>query len=297
MKVGIGLKSQSYTPEAYAYEAYLKKKCVEVQLELEDDICPNNDINIFFMGFQPLWQKNPGRAKIIHEYQSLSTAPYAKLKDSVKRFINKKPSGRIFLNEIVRQELNFSDDIPYINRDMGVDSSLYQRPVKDAEFDIVYAGSIEGRIGLIFEIIRLSNLGFRFLLIGDVSAENRAVLSTYSNILLVGRVSRNELPNLYRKCKAGLNYTPDLYPFNIQTSTKTLEYLASGLLVISNRYKWSSDFFHDKQSSVIWLDDFSGKDTLYYHFEKYQAPDMSEFSWDRILNKSNFIGFLTASLR
>ena len=223
MKVGIGLKSQSYTPEAYAYEAYLKKKCVEVQLELEDDICPNNDINIFFMGFQPLWQKNPGRAKIIHEYQSLSTAPYAKLKDSVKRFINKKPSGRIFLNEIVRQELNFSDDIPYINRDMGVDSSLYQRPVKDAEFDIVYAGSIEGRIGLIFEIIRLSNLGFRFLLIGDVSAENRAVLSTYSNILLVGRVSRNELPNLYRKCKAGLNYTPDLYPFNIQTSTKTLE--------------------------------------------------------------------------
>lgn len=293
MKVGIGLKSQSYTPEAYAYDTYLKKESVEVQLDLEDNICPNNDINIFFMGFKPFWQQDLGKAKILHEYQSLSTAPYAKMKDVAKRVINKKPAGRIFLNDIVRKELNFSDNIPYINRDMGVDSVLFQCPDSEPEFDIVYAGSMEGRIGLTTEIIRLSILGYRILLIGDVSVENRTVLNTYSNIFLTGRVSRNELPGLFRKCKAGLNYTPDLYPFNIQTSTKTLEYLASGLRVLSNTYIWSAWASKNYNAPFLWLENLNE----YIDLSAYnKASDVIVPSWENILKDSNFIGFLMDSV-
>jgi hypothetical protein len=58
----------------------------------------------------------------------------------------------------------------------------------------------------------------------------------------MGPVSRDQLPEIYKNARFGLNYTPDIYPYNVQTSTKTLEYLASGLGVISNKYKWSEFF-------------------------------------------------------
>jgi hypothetical protein len=96
MKVGIPLSTSAYTPEAYAYEKYLKAMGHEVQLDY--DLDPNNDINIHFMGTRPFWKSSKGRALEIHEYQSLSTPPYAKLKNYSKRIINKKPVGRIFLN-------------------------------------------------------------------------------------------------------------------------------------------------------------------------------------------------------
>lgn len=58
MKVGIPLSTR-YTPEAYAYEKYLKAMGHEVQLDYNLD--PNNDINIHFMGTRPFWKSNKGR--------------------------------------------------------------------------------------------------------------------------------------------------------------------------------------------------------------------------------------------
>lgn len=297
MKVGIGLKLHAYTPEAYAYSKYLSNNGVSVQLDYESVLDVNNDINIYFMGIRPFWKLNRGRAVEIHEYQSLSTGNYPGVKDFIKKMVNRKPVGRIFLNDLVHKNIGFSDKVPFIYRDMGIDSELFQKPVLNPQYDIVYAGSIAGRVGLIDTLLRLATLNFKLLIIGDVRSLDREIFNSYSNVHFTGRVERHELASLYGQCKAGLNYTPDIYPFNIQTSTKTLEYLASGLLVISNRYKWSSDFFHDKKSSVIWLEDFADKDYLHYHAQKYQAPDMNDFTWDRILSKSNFFDFLTESLR
>ena len=100
MKIGITLKKSAYTPEAYAYEAYLKERGYQVQLDYSLD--PNNDVNIHFMGVRPFWEKKEGRAVEIHEYQSLSTPPYASFKNLIKKAINEKPQGRIFLNEFVK---------------------------------------------------------------------------------------------------------------------------------------------------------------------------------------------------
>lgn len=41
----------------------------------------------------------------------------------------------------------------------------------------------------------------------------------------MGPVNRDQLPEIYKNARFGLNYTPDIYPYNVQTSTKTLEYL------------------------------------------------------------------------
>lgn len=289
MKIGIPLSHNAYTPEAYAYEKYLKNLGHQVQLDYELD--PNNDINIYFMGMRPLWKKYIGKAVEIHEYQSLSTPPYAKIKNFSKKIINRKPRGRIFLNEIVAQQFSFDDAIPCIYRDMGIDEAFFQFPKDNPEFDIVYSGSISGRIGLIETLVHLSHQ-YKILVIGSIEGEVKELLLKY-NITLTGRVQRSELPSLYANARYGLNYTPDVYPFNIQTSTKTLEYLASGLRVISNRYKWSQYIEKKMDINFIWIDELMGsKKILYSENILINKLDVEEYSWTNILKKSNFDKFL-----
>lgn len=285
-QIGITLKPNSYTPEAYAYEKYLSKHGWQVQLDYELD--PNNDVNIYFMGMRPFWQKKQGGAIEIHEYQSLSTPPYAKIKNYFKKTINSKPSGRIFLNNIVHKNLPFNDNIPYIYRDMGVDEAFFQMPNKQPDFDILYSGSVQGRIGLVEILLNLSK-SYKVIVIGNIAEELRPIFKQ-ANITLTGRVERQYLPELYRNARYGLNYTPDIYPYNIQTSTKTLEYLASGLQVISNKYQWAEQFFREKNYSPIWLE---RKLNLVDY--AVTSCNMNEYSWSNILNQSNLLGFLMSA--
>ncbi|WP_340834396.1 glycosyltransferase family protein [Acinetobacter variabilis] len=273
----------AYTPEAYAYEKYLKKLGHQIQLDYELD--PDNDINIYFMGTRPFWKKKEGRAIEIHEYQSLSTPPYARFKNFSKKLVNKQPSGRIFLNNFVQYDLNFTDDIPYIYRDMGVDEALFQRPNENPLYDIVYCGSIAGRNGLI-EVLRRLAGNYKVVVVGQVSDLERSLLK-HENITILGRVERKDLPEIYRNARYGLNFTPNIYPYNIQTSTKTLEYLASGLQVISNRYLWAEQFFNNINYKPFWLDQIDSN--IYI---ENNIPEMDLFKWDNILNEVDFGNFI-----
>lgn len=291
MKVGITLSKHAYTPEAYAYEKYLKKNGHQVQLDYELD--PNNDVNIYFMGTRPFWKKKEGRAIEIHEYQSLSTPPYARFKNFSKKIVNKQPSGRIFLNDLVHHDLNFTDDIPYIYRDMGVDEALFQSPSENPLYDIVYCGSISGRSGLI-EVLRELAKNYKVIVVGRVNDAEKDLLQ-HTNITLLGQVSRDQLPEIYRNSRFGLNYTPNIYPFNIQTSTKTLEYLASGLRVISNRYKWVELFDKSNNFEIIWLECLGQYKCNIDSFNK--VYDLHDYSWNHILYNSGFLNFLETHVR
>lgn len=285
MLIGIPLSKSAYTPEAYAYESYLIKMGHQVQLDYELD--PNNDVNIYFMGTRPFWKKKEGSAIEIHEYQSLSTPPYAYFKNFTKKFMNKVPDGRIFLNSIVHKGLNFNDDIPYIYRDMGVDEILFQTPSDSPLYDIVYSGSISGRIGLIDVLLKLAQ-NYKVVVVGKVTQQEQKLLEV-KNITLLGQVGRSQLPEIYRNARFGLNYTPNIYPFNIQTSTKTLEYLASGLRVISNRYNWIEVFERLHNLGIIWLD----QDICNIQFDGFnKGCEMNGYSWDNVLNNSGFLKFL-----
>lgn len=289
MKIGITLKPHAYIPEAFAYQKYLEAKGWQVQLAEDCALDPNNDVNIYFMGTRPFWKKKQGCAKEIHEYQSLSVPCCPRLKDGIKKIINGKPDGRIFLNQYVQRALNFRDHIPSIQRDMGIDETLFQTPDLNPLYDVVYAGSVTGRVGLIQTILKLAHKGFKILLVGELSSDDLCQVK-HPNITLTGRVSRDELPKLYRQCRAGLNYTPDIYPFNMQTSTKTLEYLASGLNVISNKYEWIVQFCNHHDYQPIWLSDELCTDELDQKIGN--LPNMHEYSWDMILQSSNFEYFL-----
>ena len=292
MQIGIGLKEHAYTPEAYAYKRYLEANGVSVQLESELSIDPNNDVNIFFMGLRPFWRRYKGSAKEIHEYQSLSINPHAKFKDFLKKSLNKKPSGRIFLNDIVKSGMSFKDSTPYVYRDMGVDDELFQKPLPSPEFDIVYCGSIIGRPGLIEELTRLANLGFKLLIVGSVNNEVAEKFKGYSNIQLTGRVDRDEIPSLYKQCRSGLNFTPDIYPFNIQTSTKTLEYLASGLNVITNKYEWVNSFSKIEGYNFLYLDNI--KEYICFDLASYSPEKIEKYSWSNILTEANLLNFINS---
>ncbi|EPF73103.1 glycosyltransferase family protein [Acinetobacter indicus] len=289
MNIGIPLSKFAYTPEAYAYEKYLKKLGHQIQLDYELD--PDNDINIYFMGTRPFWKKKEGRAIEIHEYQSLSTPPHAHLKNFAKKIVNKKPSGRIFLNNFVHHDLNFTDDVPYIYRDMGVDDALFQSPSENPLYDIIYCGSIAGRNGLI-EVLRRLAGNYKVVVVGQVSDLESSLLK-HENITILGRVERKDLPEIYRNSRFGLNFTPDLYPYNIQTSTKTLEYLASGLGVISNKYKWSEQFFNEIDYQPVWLDDFDFLKTIEMNGRLIVSlPLIHRYAWKNILSDSKFDVFL-----
>ena len=288
--IGIPLSRTAYTPEAYAYEKYLRKIGYRVQLDYELD--PQNDINIFFMGTRPFWDKKKGRAIEIHEYQSLSTPPYAKIKNYSKRIINSKPNGRIFLNNSVHQNLNFNDNIPYIYRDMGVDEAFFQKPNQNPEYDIIYCGSISGRMGLINTLLKLSE-NYKIVVVGNVTESEKKLLHTNS-ITLLGRVNREELPEIYRNARFGLNYTPNIYPFNIQTSTKTLEYLASGLGLIANHYDWIETFCKKNHIHPIWIgDDFMNIDLT---FNSIKEVNMDIYKWESILKDCGFLNFIDSYL-
>lgn len=293
MNIGIPLSRYAYTPEAYAYEKYLKKFGHQIQLDY--DLDPDNDINIYFMGIRPFWKIEQGRAIEIHEYQSLSTPPYAKLKNFSKKILNSKPAGRIFLNNFVHQDLNFNDKIPYIYRDMGVDKALFQTPSKNPLYDIIYCGSISSRPGLIENLLKLAK-SYKVVVVGAVNEREQALLRV-KNITLLGRVSRNQLPEIYRNARFGLNYTPDAYPYNIQTSTKTLEYLASGLGIISNKYTWSESFFNKLNYQPIWLNfDMSLKNIEIDDIKSIDFLLIQKYSWNNILDNSNLNKFLRVAV-
>lgn len=294
MKIGIPLSKSAYTPESYAYKDYLEKLGHLVELDYQLD--PNNDINIYFMGIKPFWKKEMSNCINVHEYQSLSTPPFAGFKNLIKHNINKKPHGRIFLNNFVKLEMSFNDNVPTLIRDMGVDKSLFQSSVKNPDFDITYCGSIAGRKGLIEEIIRLSTLGFKIQVIGRIDIETTQVFEKYSNIKVWGRVCRSEIPELYKNSKYGLNFIPDIYPFNKQTSTKVLEYIASGLMVLSNKYDWISEFSIKNSFDVIWLDNVNNIEDIECIDKEnliFKGNSMiKELEWSKVLDRSGFHNFL-----
>lgn len=294
MNIGIGLKHDTYTPEAYAYASFLKDKGWHVQLALEELLDDGLDAHIYVMGIRPFFLKRKRKELVeIHEYQSLSTPNFAKAKDLTKRLLNKKPSARIFLNSTVKDGLGFSDDKPYLLRDMGVDNTLFLPAPRNPRFDLIYCGSI-GRAGLVQQLLRLAKIGLRLLIVGDVPASVISRFSQLTHVEFSGRVGRHELPEIYQQARAGLNFTPDIYPFNIQTSTKTLEYCAAGLGVVSNRYEWALDFSAARNAEFLWVEKIESKEDFdNFNFSSIEVHDLE---WSKILSNIELDRFLVETI-
>lgn len=285
--IAIEVTDKAFLPESYAYRDYFRQYGFECEfVEKGSPAALNYEAIILFHGLHPFWRKYP--KYIIGEYHSLSTGNYSRLKDLLKRLINVRPTFYIFLNEEVRKKLWFPKSSDYLIRSMGynkADFDAYKSEVK--EFDVVYCGSY--RQGLAAELQRLAHIGLTIALIGPEESIQ------HKNITSFGRRTPQESRKIISKAKYGLNYTPDVFPLNIQDSTKVIEYCAGNLGVITNRYEWINKFEKSRGGKFLTLKNINSRMDI--ESFAFVTPDVSDLEWNELLSNTGIISKIKALQR
>lgn len=294
-RLGIIMNRGAYLPEAFAYQSFLSRRGWTVELIFGKRVGSGFEGLIRFMG-TAFRGSNSFEGPEIHEYNSLSTGRLPRVKNIVKRLANRAPAGRIFLSDFVMKEFGFNDGLPHLLRDMGVSKGFFEKkgpPRK--EFDLVYCGGLTRKTGIEDALADLARQRFRVLVIGEVGAHVERRLLQFDNIVFTGRCSYADVPDLLALAAYGLNYTPDVYPLNMQTSTKTLEYCAAGLKIISNRYPWMTQFEEERAGRFAWLGSFGSREEL--DSIDCVTPDVLDLEWDKVLREARLDDYLEETLR
>ena len=132
-------------PEIYAYKKFFKNlniSLTDIRIEqLKAHNIGNYDFIWMFMGIDTIKTKHIFK---IHDYRSLSTPPFPKVKDFLKKVINPKPHIRVFLNNNIKEKFNFKDNVPSTTIDMGIDEMFFLNYSSNEkkEFKFVYVGEI-----------------------------------------------------------------------------------------------------------------------------------------------------------
>lgn len=285
----IFLRSEkAYLPEIDAYIEYFNKTPEYVAYDSS-----KLDFNFNLEEFDVIWEfKGVGGTKsknqfVIHEYASLSTGFLPRSKDFVKSIINPKPDLRVFLNETVNKEMGFKDGIEYCYRDMGIDQCFLKARSDKKDYEFVYIGSMEKSRGIDRLLKAFTrNCSGRLCLIGNPPSDLYNEFKGNNNIVFTGKVPYKDVPEIASKAVYGINCMPDKYPYNLQTSTKVLEYLALGLKVITTDYKWIRDFekLHSCDFYKISIDEFNTDSLDKFNFKSNYIPE--NYTWDLIIENS-----------
>jgi glycosyltransferase involved in cell wall biosynthesis len=213
------------------------------------------------------------------------------LKNKVKKIINSKPDLRIFLNEFVKKGMGFNDQIDYIYRDMGVDDQFFHYKDSIKKYDCVYVGSISKARGIphLLEQFKSKYKHLSLLVIGEVPNDIYSDYSICDNIIFTGNLSYEDVPKIASQAIYGINYMPNKYPYNLQTSTKLLEYLALDLKVVTTDYFWIHHFMKENQLNCITVNEnLDNLDSFIKSQEKEPnlVNDMEKFKWTNIIEQS-----------
>ena len=279
----------AYLPEIKAYKKYFSQfniDFVDSQNDLKNNYKETNfDLLWYMMGFDFKSKEIPK----VHDYASLSTGKSTYLKDKIKRYCNAKPELRLFLNHSIQNTYNFSDNVPFLIRDMGIDKVFFELHNTKKIYDFVYLGAIskERKIPQLFSEFKNNLKTKTLLVIGDVPNDIYNEFRNTQNITFTGKVDYYDVPKLLSSAEYGLNIIPNSFPFNIQTSTKLLEYCAVGLKVITTDYQWIQEFEIKHNASFFKLNDnfnFNLKALETFH---YITPSVSEYEWNKLFDNIN----------
>lgn len=281
---------KAFLPEIDVYIDYFNK--IDNFTAYDSSKLKSYDINKFdviweFKGFRGI-KKNKNQI-LIHEYASLSTGSFSKIKDYIKSKLNPKPDLRIFLNSNIKKGFKFNDDVSFCYRDMGIYRQDINTSYIKKEYDYIYIGSIckEREMDKFLEAFTLKNNG-KLCLVGNVEDEIYDKYKSNKNLFFTGKVSYKEVPRFLSKAEYGINFIPDKYPYNFQTSTKLLDYLACGLKVITTDYKWVREFEKNNNCSFYKLNYnnlvFDKEDIEKYNFLNKFVVE--EYLWENIIDKS-----------
>lgn len=251
-------QGKAQLPELQAYTEYFSTK-YRVFIEKPQADLSTYDIVWFFMG---CFRYRPQSHQfVVHEYASLSTPPLAWLKDKLKSRFNSRPNLRVFQNMQQSSRLQFNDNIPVRYRDMGLSADFTFKLDTEKNCDLIYVGTMDKSRQLdkaLDAILRLKP-DTSIWLVGAPAAYLQKRYQHYANVRFIGKVPNKKIPLLLNQARFGLNYVPDIYPYQFQTSTKLLEYAACGLPVIGNRTAWVNSFltkhklqYHDINQLKVW---------------------------------------------
>ncbi|TDM12392.1 glycosyltransferase [Macrococcus lamae] len=293
IKIAFLHERKSYLPEIDAYVEFLNStdKFEAVIVENVREIDETYDIIWKVMGIDLKRKRGVG---LVHEYSTMTVGKNAKLKDFIKRTVNCKPDGRAFQSKRVQDVYNFKDNTPFIYRDMGVHHSYYDVH-SDKEYDFVYVGTMDPTRQLdnmmkFFE----KNREMSIILIGTPDEELQKVYGSLPNVTFYGRVPNNELPSVAAKAHYGLNYIPDVFPFNEQTSTKLIEYCALNLKIVTTNYQWINEFEEREGGHFFKVEeDMSNLSRTALDNFDFKTPDLRKKEWSRLLTDAGLVEFLT----
>ena len=275
---------KSSLPEINAYKRYLTDynfyNCVEIKdYKLEDF-----DLIWRFMGMDVQQSTVP----VIHEYASLSIGRCAKIKDYIKNRLNVIPNMRIFLNSEIAQKYNFRDNVNYCYRDMGIDEQFLGVKNKKS-FDFVYVGNMDNdrSIGRLLNKVAYEFKSSSILLIGQPTDDLYSKYKKFGNIKFTGKVLYCDVPQLASQAEYAINYIPNKYPYNLQTSTKLLEYVAMTLKVITTNYQWVSQFEQERNMRFFKVsEDLHELDMKKLQQFQFVNGNVDDLCWSNIIKKS-----------
>ncbi len=289
-------------PEIAAYQHYFNALGWDVIVAQPDDQIPMHiDVEWHFMGTGGT-RRRPG-SLLIHEYASASVPPFTSIKDSCKRLFNSTPSIRMFLNEYVRKKISFDDDIPFCYRDMGIDESFLntQHNATRKDFDFIHCGSIHLLLHFNKLLHAFTKAPLRFnniIIAGDYPMSERKRWMRYSNIEFAGRLSRDKVLEYMTRSRYGINYRPDREPYVFQTSTKTLEYYACKLPVLSTNSQWLNDFNQQHGGNYYCLrDDLSNLNLQSIKEFQFSFADVSDITWENQIKRSGIEDMIEKALQ
>lgn len=295
MKIIFERRPGVYLPEISAYRNYCARTLAGVETFESDDGDPPE-----LMAYDVVWRfmgldlRGTGQ-RVIHEYNSLSTGHFARLKNRLKRGLNARPHARIFLNEDVQAEFHFTDGIPARCRDMGVDRVFFQNFETTKEYDFVYAGSLNrgAIVRRVLERFRDHVQDRSVLIVGAVPDDIHKAFGNTSNLVFTGRVPYAEVPAMLSRARYGLNLMPDCYPLSLQTATKVLEYCAAGLPVVTTDYRWIRRFAQVRRAEFFYLKpDLSNLTSREIEAHAFSVPQVEDLEWDRVISRSGVFDFL-----
>lgn len=274
--IAIEISGKAFLPEAYAYrKAFIEKGYYCNFLSKDSKDILNYDAVLLFHGFHPFWKKYPDF--VIGEYHSLSTGRFPRVKDFIKKIINIRPNIYIFLNNDVKDKMWHFNKSNFVIRGMGYEKNDFEKfRNEEKKYDVVYCGSY--RDGLDAVISKLAKLQLKIAVVGTHDFCN------FENVSFLGKLPPCEARRVIMQAEFGLNFTPDIFPFNIQDSTKIIEYCGAGLKIITNKYKWVNEFEEDRGGNFLDLDKI---DTINNIIEfDFKTPNVDDLAWDRIIDKS-----------
>jgi glycosyltransferase involved in cell wall biosynthesis len=286
--------SKAFLPEVAAYRTALEQAGFAVAV-LDaagfDPTAAHTDLVYRFGGvLRPLSRSVPE----VHEYVSASVGRGAWAKDLLKSLADGRPAGRVFLNDYVRSRFHFPRSAPSILREMGVDPAfLAVRDTVEQRFDLVYAGVLSERPGVVDTLLALAGQGWHIGVAGRADERDTARLGSAASITFVGVLPAAEVPAFVAAGRAGLNLMPLVVPYIHQTSTKVLEYLVAGLPVVSPDYPWISGHAARLGYSVVPLDALlaGARPPLPPPID---AATAAELLWPTVLAEAGFVEFVAA---